>query len=133
MKMMLLALLCVVVLFVDFPKSRKINQQKSRIIELFEVRLKAAKLDLEADEVLDKHNQEMYKHNVELNEGGAGSDRLVREAKLAMDLSALDVRTSRNAVREAEILLELMVFGVREGSVSLDDFRMLPDPRPRRK
>jgi multidrug resistance efflux pump len=109
-----------------------INQESNKIVELYEIRLAAAKLDLEEDQANLEHAKQTLDAYRNLSSKGACPDRLLTEAIAEVRYSKYNVKYSKLAIKEAEAQLDIVRNGAKAGKINIGDISLDLSPRQRR-
>ena len=104
-----------------------------KMIRLYELRLEAAKIDLELEEVNFMHWSEKIATDERLVRVGAESPSNFKNTRLAYNRAKLELRMSQNFVKEVEAQIDVMKAGFQTGTVKIGDVYISAEPRQRRQ
>lgn len=100
----------------------------SRIIELYDARLEAAKLNLKTSELRQAHAKTRYQSAVKLQQKGYTSLEDLREKKLDYDHACAEVEHNKAAIKMAEAQLALVRAGVANGLIGIENLDFPIEP-----
>lgn len=134
MRMILAAMVLLMssVAWADEPQAQGKDELTKVIVELYKVRLEAAKADLALDKATLRRKADIYDTCRYLTQHNAIPAQQTHDARLALDKAIIDVRCSEVAVREAELLLKLVELGVKHGHIRPSDLHHHLHERSRR-
>lgn len=108
-------------------------QASAQVIKLYEVRARAAKVDLRIDNLDMEYKKIVYDNLRTLGVTGAVPQNIVTEAKYNYLKAVATVESGEIAVEEAMVQAEILKLGLESGLIKLDDIRIVTEPRQRWK
>ena len=105
-------------------KAKKESEAAVKILELYEVRVDSAKREKKAGQRKLLRAQSRLERLKSLHGSSAVSLRELLDAERDVAMFAAEIEADDNAIREAELHLDLMRLGIDHGEVNLDDLRL---------